>query len=171
LAKRHSVVRRTIARSTAELAKDHQTGGDAGTSRQRNTPPGFEPLYPRDEIQPGAYRSFRVIFVSVRIREVNGCAVVGESRHRAIPSGGHLVAAGMARSNYVAQFLRIEPRRKIPQSNEVARDDRQVAPFGLDPWGDSRTGDRRRGGRAPRLRSLLLFHFPHLADKADSLAR
>ena len=26
----------------------------------------FEPLYPRDEIQPRAYRSFRVIFVSLR---------------------------------------------------------------------------------------------------------
>ena len=74
-------MRGIIARSTAELAKDHQTGGDADTRRQRNTPPCFEPLYPRDEIQPRAYRSFRVIFVSLRIGEVNGRAVVGKSRY------------------------------------------------------------------------------------------
>jgi len=54
----------------------------------------------------------------------------------------------MARANYGAQFLRIEPRRKIPQSDEVARDDGQVAAFGLDPWRGSRGGNRWRGGRA-----------------------
>jgi hypothetical protein len=74
----------------------------------------------------------------------------------------------MARANYGAQFLRIEPRPKIPQSDELARDDGQVA--ALDPWRDSRNGTRWRGGRTPRPR-LLLLHFPHLADKADSLAR
>jgi len=74
-------VRGTIVRSTAELVKDHQTGGDADTRLQRNAPPCFEPLYPRDEIQPRAYRSFRVIFVSLRIGEVNGRAVVAKSRH------------------------------------------------------------------------------------------
>src|SRR6516225_2740576 len=77
----------------------------------------------------------------------------------------------MARANYGAEFLRIEARRKIPQSDEVARDDGQVAAFGLNPWRDSRNGIRWRGGRAPRPRLLLLLHFPHLADKADSLAR
>src|SRR6516225_3476155 len=77
----------------------------------------------------------------------------------------------MARANYGAQFLRIEPRRKLPQSDEVAGDDGQVAAFGLDPWRDSRGGTRWRGGRALRPRLLLLLHFPHLADKADSLAR
>ena len=48
----------------------------------------------------------------------------------------------MARANYGAQLLRIEPRRKIPQSDEVARDDRQVTAFGLDPWRDSRNRTR-----------------------------
>ena len=38
----------------------------------------------------------------------------------------------MARANYGAKFLRIESRRKIPQSDEVARDDGQVAVLGLD---------------------------------------
>ena len=76
----------------------------------------------------------------------------------------------MARANYGAKFLRIESRRKIPQSDEVARDDGQVAVLGLDPWRGSRGGTRWRGGRAPRPRLLLLL-FPHLTDKADSLAR
>ena len=39
----------------------------------------------------------------------------------------------MAGANYVAQFFRIELRRKVPQSDEVARDDGQVAAFSLDP--------------------------------------
>ena len=43
----------------------------------------------------------------------------------------------MARANYGAQFLRIEPRRKLPQSDEVARDDGQVAALGLNAWRDS----------------------------------
>jgi hypothetical protein len=56
----------------------------------------------------------------------------------------------MARANYGAQFLRIEPRRKIPQSDEVARDDGQVAAFGIDPWRDSRSSTRwARRPRAP----------------------
>ena len=74
-------MRGIIARSTAELAKDHQTGGDADTRCQRNAPPCSEPLYPRDKIQSRTYRSFRVIFVGLRVGEVNGRAVVGKSRH------------------------------------------------------------------------------------------
>src|SRR5208282_6754183 len=118
----------------AAAGADHDRAGmDADPGRELwPITPGVECLDRVEDLEPGAHCALGVIVVRLRITEIRHhtvaeklCDVTAETLH---PFGGRALIAG----DDLARFLGIELVLHLGRTDQVAEQDRQMAPLALD---------------------------------------
>jgi hypothetical protein len=105
-----------------------------------------EPTDRLDDAQASAHRPLGIVLVGLRIAEISEHAVAHIFGDETVETSNRRRYAAVIGADHLAQFFRVEPRRKRRRADQVAEHHGQLAAFGLG--GGRSIGDRRpqRGG-------------------------
>jgi hypothetical protein len=99
-----------------------------------------------DHRQPGAHRPLGIVFMRLRIAEIDQHAIAHIFGDKAVEAADRLGDCAVIGADQLPQILRVETRRECRRADEIAEHHRQLAPLGL---GRRRciAGSRRHGRR------------------------
>ena len=118
LAQRDPLANRT---RLGQVADDHEAGRHADAHVQRPADP-VELPDPGDEREPGANGAHGVVVVAVGVAEIDHGTVAEQQRHEAIEFPHRVRDAPMVGADHVAEILRVELRRQLGGSHQVAEE-------------------------------------------------
>jgi hypothetical protein len=102
-----------------QIADDHQPGRDPD-ARLELDGLGIEPTDSLDHPQPGPNRPLAIILMRSRVAEIDQNAIAHVLGDKAVEAPDDVGDGAVIRGNDLAQILRIELRRKLGRSHEIA---------------------------------------------------
>ena len=115
------------------IADDNHAAGNSDAAGKLEIIDSSHGRHGSDDVEPGSDSAFGIVFVRLRVAEIDKHAIAHEFRHKAVVAGdaaGNLMLVGV---DHGLQDFEVELRGKTRRVDDVAEHHRQVALLGGRP--------------------------------------
>ncbi len=126
-----------------EIADHHEAGGDADAHLELAASGRVEPSDIGDDVEAGAHRPLGIVFVGLRIAEVNQHAVAHVFGDETVEAAHCLGDRPVIGADHLAQLFEVEPRRQRRRADQVAEHHRQLPALRAIDASGGRSGYRQ----------------------------